>query len=55
METPLRSKGIIFEAPAGSTIEVILDDFQRGVTNEGCFPAGVEIKTGEDKRRTGYR
>ncbi|KAE9415619.1 hypothetical protein Angca_010254, partial [Angiostrongylus cantonensis] len=42
-------------APAGSTIEVILDEFSHGVSKDGCNLAGVEIKTGSDKRRTGYR
>ncbi|VDM64837.1 unnamed protein product [Angiostrongylus costaricensis] len=43
------------KGPAGSTIEVILDEFSHGVSNDGCNYAGVEIKTGSDKRRTGYR
>uniref|UniRef100_A0A0K0DKJ5 Astacin domain-containing protein n=1 Tax=Angiostrongylus cantonensis TaxID=6313 RepID=A0A0K0DKJ5_ANGCA len=42
-------------APAGSTIEVVLDSYPSGVAVDGCHFAGVEIKTGSDKRHTGYR
>ncbi|KAJ1352593.1 Astacin (Peptidase M12A), partial [Parelaphostrongylus tenuis] len=42
------------QGPPGSKIEVILDRYQTGVSSEGCNFAGVEIKTGSDKRRTGY-
>ncbi|KJH40477.1 astacin [Dictyocaulus viviparus] len=43
------------EAQPGEKIEVILDSFSRGFQVEGCKYAGVEIKTGSDKRYTGYR
>ncbi|KAJ1372255.1 Astacin (Peptidase M12A) [Parelaphostrongylus tenuis] len=43
------------EAPAGSKIEVVLDYFSRGFSNDGCVHAAVEIKTENDKRLTGYR
>ncbi|KAJ1353306.1 Astacin (Peptidase M12A) [Parelaphostrongylus tenuis] len=43
------------QAPSGSTIEIIFDNFTQGVASGGCPYAGVEIKTGKDKRRTGYR
>ncbi|KJH41975.1 astacin [Dictyocaulus viviparus] len=43
------------EAPAGKQIEVILDSYTDGVATDGCRYGGVEIKTGSDKRHTGYR
>ncbi|VDM64397.1 unnamed protein product [Angiostrongylus costaricensis] len=42
-------------APIGSTIEVVFDNFTQGFGYGGCSMAGVEIKTGKDKRHTGYR
>ncbi|KJH40457.1 astacin [Dictyocaulus viviparus] len=42
-------------AQPGEKIEVILDSYSRGFQVEGCKYAGVEIKTGSDKRYTGYR
>ncbi|VDM63828.1 unnamed protein product [Angiostrongylus costaricensis] len=42
-------------APAGSRIEVVLESFEKGLATDGCVFAGVEIKTGSDKRHTGYR
>ncbi|KJH42603.1 astacin [Dictyocaulus viviparus] len=43
------------EAPAGYQIEVVLEYFSSGVAGDGCRYGGVEIKTGADKRHTGYR
>ncbi|KAJ1367445.1 Astacin (Peptidase M12A) [Parelaphostrongylus tenuis] len=43
------------QGPPGSTIEVVLDSFPRGVAVDGCHFAGVEIKTGSDIRHSGYR
>ncbi|VDM64889.1 unnamed protein product [Angiostrongylus costaricensis] len=43
------------QAPAGSAIEVVYDNFTRGHGIDGCPYAGVEIKTGSDIRHTGYR
>ncbi|KAJ1371120.1 hypothetical protein KIN20_033005 [Parelaphostrongylus tenuis] len=42
-------------APAGSTIEVVFDGFMLGLGSNGCPYGGAEIKTGSDKRNTGYR
>ncbi|VDM60462.1 unnamed protein product [Angiostrongylus costaricensis] len=36
-------------------IKVVLDRYAKGVAIDGCIYAGVEIKTGKDKRHTGYR
>ncbi|KAE9416986.1 hypothetical protein Angca_010281, partial [Angiostrongylus cantonensis] len=43
------------EAPAGSTIEVVFDNYTENLGLDGCAYAGVEIKTLADKRHTGYR
>ncbi|KJH40458.1 astacin [Dictyocaulus viviparus] len=43
------------EAQLGEKIEVIFDNFTKRLGAEGCKYAGVEIKTGSDKRHTGYR
>ncbi|KAE9417731.1 hypothetical protein Angca_010300, partial [Angiostrongylus cantonensis] len=43
------------QAPNGTTIEVVLDSYTRDIGADRCPYAGVEIKTGSDKRRTGYR
>ncbi|VDM55529.1 unnamed protein product [Angiostrongylus costaricensis] len=44
-----------FKAPPGSKIEVVLDYFTRRFSNDGCVHGGIEIKTENDKRLTGYR
>ncbi|VDM60463.1 unnamed protein product [Angiostrongylus costaricensis] len=49
------SLGVHANAPAGSKIEVVLENYTRGFAIDGCTYAGVEIKTGSDKRHTGYR
>ncbi|VDM63411.1 unnamed protein product [Angiostrongylus costaricensis] len=46
---------VFFKAPDGSKVEVVLDRYQDGVSTDGCRFAGIEIKTGSDKRHTGYR
>ncbi|KAE9417698.1 hypothetical protein Angca_010295, partial [Angiostrongylus cantonensis] len=43
------------KAPTGSTIEVKFDDYTKHGYSDGCKDSGVEIKTGNDKRSTGYR
>ncbi|KAJ1357398.1 hypothetical protein KIN20_015533 [Parelaphostrongylus tenuis] len=45
---------IFAKAPAGSTIEVVFVSYTDRVSTDGCRFAGVEIKTGSDKRHTGY-
>ncbi|PIO70249.1 astacin [Teladorsagia circumcincta] len=42
-------------APNGSNIEVRLTKLPENVSADGCIYAGVEIKTREDQRLTGYR
>ncbi|PIO70252.1 EGF-like domain protein [Teladorsagia circumcincta] len=42
-------------APNGSHVEVRLTKLPAHVAKEGCIYAGVEIKTREDQRLTGYR
>ena len=46
---------VFFEAPVGSKIEVIVERYSKGFAYDGCEYGGVEIKTGQDKRHTGYR
>ncbi|KAJ1353622.1 Astacin (Peptidase M12A) [Parelaphostrongylus tenuis] len=41
--------------PPGSKIEVIFQNYTEGLDYPGCVWAGVEIKTLEDQRHTGYR
>ncbi|VDM62646.1 unnamed protein product [Angiostrongylus costaricensis] len=43
------------EGPAGSTIEVIFQNYTENLAYDGCVWAGVEIKTLADQRLTGYR
>ncbi|KJH40965.1 astacin [Dictyocaulus viviparus] len=43
------------KAPPGQKIQVRLDGYESGVSTDGCRHTGVEIKTGKDKRHTGYR
>ncbi|KJH39881.1 hypothetical protein DICVIV_14220 [Dictyocaulus viviparus] len=43
------------EAPPGQKIQVRLDGYKNGISTDGCRHGGVEIKTGKDKRHTGYR
>ncbi|PIO59056.1 hypothetical protein TELCIR_19492, partial [Teladorsagia circumcincta] len=43
------------KAPAGKKVEVKFVSFSDGVATDGCPYAGVEIKTHEDQRLTGYR
>ncbi|KJH39986.1 astacin [Dictyocaulus viviparus] len=42
-------------APPGQKIQVRLDGYENGISTDGCRHTGVEIKTGRDKRHTGYR
>ncbi|KJH50373.1 astacin [Dictyocaulus viviparus] len=42
------------QGPKNSRIRVVIDGYW-GITAGGCKYGGVEIKTGEDKRYTGYR
>uniref|UniRef100_A0A0R3PI12 Zinc metalloproteinase n=1 Tax=Angiostrongylus costaricensis TaxID=334426 RepID=A0A0R3PI12_ANGCS len=51
----LHYKCLSMNAPPGSKIEVVLDGYPTGFAIDGCEYAGVEIKTGSDKRHTGYR
>ncbi|KAK6035451.1 astacin [Cooperia oncophora] len=43
------------KAPFGKTVQVKFVNFTDGIAVDGCTYAGVEIKTHEDQRRTGYR
>uniref|UniRef100_A0A158PMA4 Astacin domain-containing protein n=1 Tax=Angiostrongylus costaricensis TaxID=334426 RepID=A0A158PMA4_ANGCS len=43
------------QAPIGSTIEIVFDNFAQGLGYGGCSHARVETKTGKDKRCAGYR
>ncbi|VDM58392.1 unnamed protein product [Angiostrongylus costaricensis] len=43
------------KAQAGSTIEMRFDNYSRDGYSDGCVNSGVEIKTGNDTRLTGYR
>ncbi|KAK6725971.1 hypothetical protein RB195_004346 [Necator americanus] len=43
------------QAPKDSRIDVKIESFTRGLAVDGCSYAGVEIKTHEDLRLTGYR
>ncbi|KJH52515.1 shTK domain protein [Dictyocaulus viviparus] len=43
------------QGPTRSRIEVVLESYEGRVTSDGCVYAGVEIKTREDKRQTGYK
>ncbi|CAJ0601769.1 unnamed protein product [Cylicocyclus nassatus] len=43
------------EAPLGRTVEVKFHNFTERVAVQGCYYAGVEIKTQRDQRSTGYR
>ncbi|KAJ1353251.1 Astacin (Peptidase M12A) [Parelaphostrongylus tenuis] len=43
------------EAPAGSTIEVVIEKYEIAFDRSGCPLDGVEVKTGSDVRHTGYR
>ncbi|CAJ0590744.1 unnamed protein product [Cylicocyclus nassatus] len=43
------------EAPLGRTIEIKFHNFTDRVATDGCYFAGVEIKTQKDQRSTGYR
>ncbi|KAJ1353246.1 Astacin (Peptidase M12A) [Parelaphostrongylus tenuis] len=45
----------IFKAPAGSTIEVVIEKYKIAIDTSGCPFEGVEVKTGSDVRHTGYR
>ncbi|PIO58047.1 hypothetical protein TELCIR_20527 [Teladorsagia circumcincta] len=43
------------KAPNNTKIEVEIENFPDGVAVDGCIYAGVEIKTKQDQRLTGYR
>ncbi|KAJ1353243.1 hypothetical protein KIN20_009837 [Parelaphostrongylus tenuis] len=43
------------QAPVGSKIEVRFDNYSTDGGSDGCKYSGVEIKTGNDTRLTGYR
>ncbi|KAK6725855.1 hypothetical protein RB195_004277 [Necator americanus] len=43
------------EAPKGSKVEVKIEKLNAGLINDGCHYGGVEIKSQEDQRLTGYR
>ncbi|KAK6725858.1 hypothetical protein RB195_004278 [Necator americanus] len=43
------------KAPPGSVIEVKIAKIDYGMATDGCTYAGIEIKTHEDLRLTGYR
>ncbi|VDK52834.1 unnamed protein product [Cylicostephanus goldi] len=50
------TKGIIvLQAPKGRRIEVVLVRYDYRVATNGCYHAGIEIKTQKDQRATGYR
>ncbi|VDK80968.1 unnamed protein product, partial [Cylicostephanus goldi] len=42
-------------APLGRTVEIKFHNFTDRVATDGCYFAGVEIKTQKDQRSTGYR
>ncbi|VDK80680.1 unnamed protein product [Cylicostephanus goldi] len=43
------------QAPQGRRIEVALVKYNDSVATDGCYLAGIEIKTQKDQRATGYR
>ncbi|CAJ0591210.1 unnamed protein product [Cylicocyclus nassatus] len=43
------------EAPLGRKVEIKFHSFTDKVNTDGCYFAGVEIKTQKDQRATGYR
>ncbi|CAJ0592619.1 unnamed protein product [Cylicocyclus nassatus] len=43
------------QAPQGRRIEVVLVKYNDTVATDGCYLAGIEIKTQKDQRATGYR
>ncbi|KAK6725862.1 hypothetical protein RB195_004281 [Necator americanus] len=43
------------QAPKGSKVEVKIEKLNAGLINDGCHYGGVEIKSQEDQRLTGYR
>ncbi|KAJ1373987.1 Astacin (Peptidase M12A) [Parelaphostrongylus tenuis] len=48
-------KNLSLKGPPGSKIEVIFQNYTEDLDYPGCVWAGVEIKTLEDQRLTGYR
>lgn len=57
LETTLlvQMKKLSLKGPPGSKIEVIFQNYTEDLDYPGCVWAGVEIKTLEDQRHTGYR